>query len=156
MFGIMAGMDQKNTFRRFSCRGAQADSHGPAVQQAIGVSTVAVLVRGDRCHSSPSTPAAQLESQDEAEAESPEEVLWPSLLEERYPEVFAPNSSPDGRTHFRHRFSWRSRWTLPAGAVPARGDGVEWGGLHRSRPDLPEGDTARPGRDTNTGRRDAG
>ena len=156
MFGIMAGMDQKNTFRRFSCRGAQADSHGPAVQQAIGVSTVAVLVRGDRCHSSPSTPAAQLESQDEAEAEaeSPEDVLWASLLEERYPEVWAPYSAPDGRTHFRHRFSGRSRWTLPAGAVPARE--MEWRGLHGLRPDPPEGDTARPGRDTNTGRRDAG
>ena len=34
--------------RRFSCRGAEADSHGFAVQQTM-VSTVAVLGQGDRC-----------------------------------------------------------------------------------------------------------
>ena len=58
-------------------------------------------------HSSPSTPAAQLESQEEAEAESPEDVLWASTLEERFPDVWAPYSAPDGRTHFRHR---SGRW----------------------------------------------
>ena len=41
--------------------------------------------------------------------------------------------------------------------VPARGGGGgERGGLLGSRPDPPEGDTARPGRDSNTGRRDDG
>ena len=106
--------------------------------------------------SSPSTLAAQLESQEEAEAESPEDVLLASHLEQRYPDVWAPYNAPDGRTHFRHRLSGRFRWTLPAGAVPARGGGGERGGLHGLRPDPPEGYTARPGRDTNTGRRDAG
>ena len=107
-------------------------------------------------HLSPSTPAAQLESQEEAEAERPEDVLLAYLLEQRHPEEWAPYRAPDGRTHFRHRLSGRSRWTLPAGAVPARGGGGERGGLHGLRPDPPDGDTARPGQDTNTGRRDAG
>ena len=40
--------------------------------------------------------------------------------------------------------------------LPARGGDGERGGLHGLRPDPPEGDTARPGRDTNTGRRDDG
>ena len=62
--------------------------------------------------SSPSTPTAQLEvkqSQEEAEAERLEDELLACQLEQRYPEDCAPYSAPDGRTHFRHRLSGRSR-----------------------------------------------
>ena len=56
------------------------------------------------------------QSQEEAEAERLEDELLAYQLEQRYLEDWAPYSAPDGRTHFRHRLSGRSRWTLPAGA----------------------------------------
>ena len=56
------------------------------------------------------------QSQEEAEAERLEDELLACQVEQRYPEDWAPYSAPDGQTHFRHRLSGRSRWTLPAGA----------------------------------------
>ena len=60
--------------------------------------------------------------------------MWAYQLEQRCPEDWAPYSAPDGRTHFRHRFSGRSRWTLPAGAVPAPKGGGERGRSSRLPP----------------------